>query len=164
MDHGFQDKQEAARFENIMSAYHVDTVYLSHIHSYLEYEKGGVRYLITGGAGAELLTKNSYYHYMIAKFGSINKITAVELPSPTNSYISRYYAALGLFARAMYEENPLAVVILIIGLVLLILLLITKLYLWKKKPVNTLGRWIFDVCRYAVKRFMELFVKQGNHQ
>jgi Icc protein len=67
MEHGFQDALEAAKFENIMSTYHVDTVYLSHIHSYLEYTKDGVRYLISGGAGAELLTKNSYYHYMIAK-------------------------------------------------------------------------------------------------
>jgi len=55
---------------------------LYNIHSYLEYTKGGVRYLITGGAGAELLTKNSYYHYMIAKIGDISTATIVELPSP----------------------------------------------------------------------------------
>jgi 3',5'-cyclic AMP phosphodiesterase CpdA len=71
MNHGFQDSKEAAKFENLMSTYRVDTVYLSHIHSYLEYTKAGVRYLITGGAGAELLTENSYYHYMIAKIGNV---------------------------------------------------------------------------------------------
>ncbi len=47
MNHGFQDSKEAAKFENLMSTYRVDTVYLSHIHSYLEYTKDGVRYLIT---------------------------------------------------------------------------------------------------------------------
>lgn len=59
MNHGFQDLKEAKGFESIMSTYHVDTVYLSHIHSYFDYTKNGVRYMVTGGAGAELLTKNS---------------------------------------------------------------------------------------------------------
>ena len=75
MDHGFRDPEETIKFENLMSNYHVNTVYSSHIHSYLKYTKDGVRYLITGGAGAELLTENSYYHYLIADTGDINNIT-----------------------------------------------------------------------------------------
>lgn len=162
MDHGFQDPEEAAKFENLMSTYHVDTVYLSHIHSYLEYTKDGVRYLITGGAGAELLTENSYYHYMIAKIGNINTTTMVELPSPANNYLMRYAAAVQLFAGAMYEENPVAVVLVIIGFVLFIFLLIIKIYLWKKQPLDTLWKWLKDICKYAVKRFKELFYKKGD--
>lgn len=157
MDHGFQDPQEAAKFENIMSTYHVDTVYLSHIHSYLEYTKDGVRYLISGGAGAELLTANSYYHYMIAKIGDINTATIVELASPANNYLARYTATIQLFANAMYEENPVSVVLVIAGLVLLILLLLVKIYLQKKQPLDTFGKWLLDVGKYAVKRFKELF-------
>ncbi len=157
MEHGFQDPQEAAKFENLMSTYNVDTVYLSHIHSYLEYTKDGVRYLITGGAGAELLTENSYYHYMIAKVGDINSVTMVVLPSPTNSYLMRYAAAVQLFSSAMYEENPIAVVFIIIGIVLLIFLLIIKIYLRKKKPLDTIWKWFVDIFKYAVKRFKELF-------
>jgi len=157
MDHGFQDPQEAAKFENIMSTYHVDTVYLSHIHSYLEYTKDGVRYLISGGAGAELLTANSYYHYMIAKIGDINTATIVELASPANNYIARYTATIQLFANAMYEENSVSVVLVIAGLVLLILLLLVKIYLQKKQPLDTFGKWLLDVGKYAVKRFKELF-------
>lgn len=160
MDHGFQDPKEAAKFENMMSTYHVDTVYLSHIHSYLEYSKGGVRYLITGGAGAELLTKNSYYHYLIANFGDINKVTMVELPSPSNSYISRYGATVQLFAGAMYEENPVAVIFIIVGFVLLLILLLIKIYLRKKPPLNNIFKWIVDIVRYAAKRFKELFNKK----
>lgn len=163
MDHGFQDPKEAARFENLMSKYHVDTVYLSHIHSYLEYTKGGVRYLITGGAGAELLTENSYYHYMIGEFGDINKITVVELPSPANNYIARYAATVQLFASAMYEENPVAVVFIIIGFALLILLLVIKFYLRKKQPLDTLWKWLSDIIKYAIKRFKELFSKKGDN-
>ncbi len=163
MNHGFQDPNEAAKFENLMSTYRVDTVYLSHIHSYLEYTKDGVRYLITGGAGAELLTKDSYYHYMIAKIGDVKTATIVELPSPANNYISRYGATIQLFANAMYEENPVPVVFVIAGLVLLLILLIIKLYLWKKQPLESLWKWLIDVAIFAVKRFKELFSnKSGN--
>jgi hypothetical protein len=160
MDHGFQDPKEAARFENLMSKYHVDTVYLSHIHSYLEYTKDGVRYLITGGAGAELLTKNSYYHYIIADINYSNKVTVVELPSPANNYIARYTATIQLFASAMYEENPIAVVFIITGLVLLILLFIIKIYLRKKQPLDTFWKWIYDTAKYATRHFKELFFKR----
>lgn len=160
MEHGFQDPQEAARFEKLMSTYHVETVYLSHIHSYFEYNIDGVRYLISGGAGAELLTENSYYHYMISKIGNSNQITMVELPSPANLYIKRYGAVVKLFASAMYKENPAAVVLIITGVVLLLLLIIARLYLREKQPVDTLGVWLYDIVKYSVKRFRELFGKR----
>ena len=123
MNHGFQDPLEATKFESMMSKYHVDTVYLSHIHSYFEYTKDGVRYLISGGAGAELLTKNSYYHYLIEKVDNVKTSTVIELPSPANNYIARYVATAQLFANAMYEENPIAVVFVITGIVLLLIFL-----------------------------------------
>lgn len=157
MEHGFQDPQETAKFENLMSTYHVDTVYLSHIHSYLEYTKDGVRYLITGGAGAELLTKNSYYHYIIAKFGDVNTNTLVELPSPVNNYLTRYSATVQLFATAMYEENPVSVILVIVGFILLMFLFIIKIYFWKKQTFDTLWKWLNDIRKYAAKRFKVLF-------
>ena len=159
MDHGFQNPQEAAKFEALMSAYQVDTVYLSHIHSYFEYTKGGVRYLISGGAGAELLTENSYYHYMIAKMDDGNTTTMVELPSPANNYITRYAATVQLFADAMYKENPVAVVFVVTGFGLLILALVINVYLWKKQSLDMFGKWLWDTGKYAVKRFKELFHK-----
>lgn len=161
MDHGFQDPQEAAKFEKLMSQYHVETVYLSHIHSYLEYTKDGVRYLITGGAGAELLTTNSYYHYMISKIGDAGPTTIVELPSPANNYLTRYAAAAQLFANALYMENPLSVVLVITGFILLIILLIMKLYLWKTQPIKTIWIWLRDIFIFAVKRFKELYNKKN---
>jgi hypothetical protein len=162
MNHGFQDASEAERFESMMSAYHVDTVYLSHIHSYLEYTKGGVRYVISGGAGAELLTENSYYHYMIAKIGDVNTITMVELPSPANNYVARYLATVKLFAQAMYDENPATVVLMLASLALLILVLVLKLYIWKKRTFNSIGKWLADTARFAVRDFREVFKKTGN--
>ena len=163
MNHGFQNPQEAAKFENLMSTYHVNTVYLSHIHSYLEYTKDGVRYLISGGAGAELLTENSYYHYLIAKIGDINSVTMVELPSPANSYVMRYWAAVQLFAQAIYDENPVSVVLIIAGFVLLIFVFIIKVYLWKKQPIDKTGRWLSDIGKFSVKRFKELYGKKSDN-
>ena len=84
------------RRHRLMTAYGVDTVYLSHIHSYLEYTRDGVRYLITGGAGAELLTTTSYYHYLISSLGEIIPDTIVELPSPASNYLSRYGATMSI--------------------------------------------------------------------
>jgi len=105
IDHGFRDKQEAQKFENLMSQYKVTTVYVSHIHSYFDYTKDGVRYIISGGAGAELLTQNSYYHYLIAKAGKTDTLTMVQLPSPANLLLQRYAATVTLFAQAMNIEN-----------------------------------------------------------
>jgi len=161
MNHGFSDPQEAAKFENLMSTYHVNTVYLSHIHSYMEYTKDGVRYMITGGAGAELLTKNSYYHYMIAKIGDLNTTTMVELPSPPNNYISRYLATAQLFGEAMYEENPVTVILIGMGFAALVFLIVLRIYLWKREPINTLGKWLSDTGKYAAERFRELFKKKN---
>jgi hypothetical protein len=161
MDHGFQDPLEAARFEKIMSRYHVDTVYLSHIHSYLEYTKDGVRYMITGGAGAELLSDKSYYHYMIMKMAGDRSARIIELPSPGNQYILRYAAAAQLFANAIYKENPVAVVLVILGFVLLLIVLILKIYLWKKHLFNNLGVWLKDTAKFSKNRFKEIFSKKS---
>ncbi len=157
MYHGFQDPLEADRFERLMTAYGVDTVYLSHIHSYLEYTRDGVRYLITGGAGAELLTTTSYYHYLISSLGEIIPDTIVELPSPASNYLSRYGATIQLFAKAMYEENPLAMIFLLAGVGLLLSLVIVKLVLRKQQGLQALRKWLGDSWKYSVKRFRELF-------
>ena len=94
---------------------------------------------------------------MIAKINDVNTATIVELPSPANNYLTRYGATVQLFAIAMYEENPVAVVLVIAGFVLLIFLLIVKIYLRKKQPIDTLWKWLSDIGKYAVKRFKELF-------
>lgn len=59
IDHSFPDKEEAKRFESMMTKYKVDTVFMSHIHEYFSFVKDDVRYIIRGGAGAELLSKDT---------------------------------------------------------------------------------------------------------
>lgn len=161
IDHGFQTKQEARRFENLMTQYKVDTVYLSHIHSYFDYTKDGVRYIISGGAGAELMTQNSYYHYLIAKAGSTDTLTLIQLPSPPNLMLQRYAATVSLFAQAMYKENQAAVVLFIAGFVLLVILLLMLLFLRLKDRLALFWILTKDTGRYISKRFKELYKRKN---
>lgn len=159
IDHGFRNKQEAQKFENLMSQYKVTAVYVSHIHSYFDYTKDGVRYIISGGAGAELLTQNSYYHYLIAKAGATDTLTMVQLPSPANLLLQRYGATVSLFTQAMYRENQAAVIFFISGLVLLVLLLLLLLFLKLKERLAVFWLLIKDTGRYIAKRHKELYNK-----
>lgn len=161
INHGFQTKQEAEKFENLMTKYKVDTVYLSHIHSYYDYTKNGVRYIISGGAGAELMTQNSYYHYLIAKIGTMDTLTMVQLPSPPNLMLQRYAATVSLFASAMFKENQAAVVLFIVGFTLLILLLLTLLFLKLKNRLAVFWTLIKDTGKYMAKRHRELLKREN---
>ena len=149
LNHGFPDKEEAKRFESIMTKYHVHTVFLSHIHSYFSYIKDDVRYVISGGAGAELLTKDSYYHYLRVKV--TNKDTyleAIELPSPINTIQNRYIAAAQLFADAIYKEYKVDVIIVIV-----IILCIFACIAWNirgKCKIHLLFWWRFLVKLFKV--------------
>ncbi len=156
IDHGFQTKQEAERFENLMTKYKVNTIYLSHIHSYYDYTKNGVRYVISGGAGAELMTQNSYYHYLIAKAGTADTLTLIRLPSPPNLILQRYAATVSLFAKAMYRENRAAVVLFLVGLGMLVLFLLTLLFLRLRSRLAVLWILMKDTGRYMAKRHKEL--------
>ena len=157
IDHGFRNKQEAARFEHLMTQYKVNTVYLSHIHSYFDFNKDGVRYVISGGAGAELLTQNSYYHFLIAKTGKTDTLTMVQLPSPTNLLLQRYAATGSLFAQAMYRENQVAVFLFVFGMILLVLLLILLLVMKRKEHLTRFGILMKDTGKYMLLRHKELY-------
>lgn len=156
--HGFRDPAEAQKFEALMSRYQVKAVYLSHIHSYFDFTKDGVRYVISGGAGAELMTQNSYYHYFIAKLNGSDTLTMVQFPSPVNLLLARYGATISLFSEAMYRENQFAVSLLIADLVLLIILVLIKLF--HKFKDTRLLLLIGDTGKFIAKRFKELFGKK----
>ncbi|MDI6879344.1 MAG: metallophosphoesterase [Desulfitobacteriaceae bacterium] len=131
LNHGFPDPEEAARFERLMEAYHVDTVFLSHIHSYFSYIKNNVRYIISGGGGAELLSENSYYHFLRVKLsGRGTDLEMVELPSPPNAIMDRYLAAGQLFARSLYKEYTT-----VVWAVSLAMALLLGLFLWRIRHV-----------------------------
>ena len=156
LDHAFPDKKEAERFEGIMTKYKVDTVFLSHIHSYFSFMKSDVRYIISGGAGAELLTKDSYYHFMRVKTSSQeNYLEVIELPSPPNLLQDRYLAAMQLFVSSIYKEyTP---IVLTMGVILASIL---GWFLWiYRNPgwiyLKHLGSWLYDTFKYAIAKYKE---------
>lgn len=153
IDHGFRTSSEAEKFEALMAQYQVSTVYLSHIHSYFDYTKQGVRYLISGGAGAELMTQGSYYHYLVIHPDQPNLLTQVQLPSPGNQILKRYGATLLLFAKAMYKENKAAVIFMLTGLGFLVLLLLLLLYLKLEDRLARLWSVLKDTGHFLADRY-----------
>lgn len=161
LDHAFPDKEEAKRFESLMTKYKVDTVFLSHIHAYFSFVKDDVRYIISGGAGAELLTKDSYYHFIRVKVTEKeNYLEVVELPSPPNVLVDRYLAAALMFARSIYKEY--ATIIYALGAAILIVIG-GILWIYHKAGwafLQRLRRWISEIAKFSVSKYKEIFKKK----
>ncbi len=86
-EHGMLNTSTAERLMALFKAQGVNTVFTGHIHMYNESVRNGVRYVITGGAGASLYAgegEGGIYHFVnvtVAETGV--EITPVLLTSPT---------------------------------------------------------------------------------
>jgi hypothetical protein len=69
-NHAFTNTGQRDLFLDLMKRYRVTRVYLSHIHGYHRFERDGVTYVISGGAGAVLESADSYYHYIDVRVNS----------------------------------------------------------------------------------------------
>ena len=157
LNHGFPDKEEANRFENIMTKYNVHTVFLSHIHSYFSYIKDNVRYVISGGAGAELLTKDSYYHYLRVKVTDKDTyLESIELPSPTNTIQNRYMAAAQLFAKAIFKEYKIVVISIAIIIICILTWIIWNTKNWWRVHLSFCSKFLVQIFRAAVGIYKQL--------
>lgn len=66
-------RRGAEEFTELMSARGVDRVYLGHIHGFGVQDKGGVRYVLTGGGGSPLFpsgVSDRYHHYLVVRASS----------------------------------------------------------------------------------------------
>lgn len=157
IDHAFNDKAEAKKFEDLMTQYKVDTVFLSHIHSFFSFVRGNVRYVITGGAGAELLSKGSEYHYIrVHLTDKENYLEIVELPSPPNQIIDRYWAAAQLFISSTYKEYSSLVLAIGIFAALIIAWILWLLHHQWLPFLKKLGRWIYEVIKLSILKYREI--------
>ena len=58
--------ENARRFTALVGQHRVDRVFVGHIHAYGEKEIDGVRYVLSGGAGAPLdPSAHAYFHYVL---------------------------------------------------------------------------------------------------
>lgn len=157
LNHGFPDKEEEKRFENIMTTYNVHTVFLSHIHSYFSYIKDDVRYVISGGAGAELLTKDSYYHYLRVKVTAKDTyLESIELPSPTNTFQDRYIATAQLFAKAIYKEYKVVVISIIVIILCILAWIIWNTRNWWRRHLLFWLKFLIQIFRAGVGIYKQL--------
>ena len=68
------------KFMALAEEYEVSYIFAGHIHAYVEGLRNGVRYIITGGGGAQLYSAghpNAFYHYVRVTVSGTNVITEV---------------------------------------------------------------------------------------
>ncbi len=88
-DHGLENTTAAHEFMNIVESHNVNLVICGDIHMYNQTVRNGIRYLITGGAGAQLYEpydKGGFYHYSVISVNSSGVYAQpVELPAPNRA-------------------------------------------------------------------------------
>lgn len=86
-DHGMLNTTTAERLMTLFEAQSVNTVFTGHIHMYNESVRNGVRYVITGGAGASLYAseeEGGIYHFVNVTLAETGvEIVPVLLTPPT---------------------------------------------------------------------------------
>jgi predicted phosphodiesterase len=86
-NHTLNNETTAERLMTLFAAEQVETVFAGHIHMYNESWVDGVRYVISGGAGASLSSDagdGAIYHYVVVKANTTGvTITPVQLSTPS---------------------------------------------------------------------------------
>ncbi|MFZ3063197.1 MAG: metallophosphoesterase [Actinomycetota bacterium] len=84
---GFSNPNERAAFVELMKRYRVTRVYASHLHSYFSEKRDGVPYIITGGAGAPLVSTKDFFHYVEVTIDG-NRVTEKVVKIPASKLVS----------------------------------------------------------------------------
>ena len=138
--HCLSDKKNAQKFMSLMEEYKPDIVFASHIHAYFDEKRNNVNYIITGGAGAELVGTDPdhyFYHYIKVNVNG-NKVSkeVIRFPSPDYNWFDRLTYDLWLYINAFWVLHKFLVTLLLIIFILLIDLAIGKLKEMTKGPSN----------------------------
>jgi 3',5'-cyclic-AMP phosphodiesterase len=89
--HGFSEG--ADRFVGLMDKYKPERVFMSHIHAYDEFTRNGVKYVVSGGGGAELNEmlgkKAAFYHFIMVETKAGRLTTEVVRETPRGKDVQR---------------------------------------------------------------------------
>jgi 3',5'-cyclic AMP phosphodiesterase CpdA len=122
IDHAMKDRANAKLFMALVKKYKPEIVFSSHIHGYYSLKRDGVRYIITGGSGAELLTEdpaNSFYNFVKVSITKNEiKTEVIRFPSPGESYFARIASAVWIYVSAFGVNHAMSLLI-ILGFILL---------------------------------------------
>jgi len=129
--HALEDRNNGERLMVLMEKYKPDIVFTSHIHAYYEVPQNGVDYIITGGAGGELLTNDpnhSFYHYIKVDIdGDKVSKTVIRFPTPSTNYFKRLAYDVWLYLNTFWVTHKYGTILIMVILILLIDILISRL-------------------------------------
>ncbi len=125
--HSMKDLKNAKELLEILKNGKVTMIFCGHIHGYFRGDWNGVPYIITGGAGAELvgLDPTHYFYHYIKVHISKNSVNyeLVKVKSPDFNIVDRLGAFLWLYTYSFVVINYYAM-ILTVGLFILLSILI----------------------------------------
>ncbi len=114
LSHSLHDKHQVDELLALFRKYHVTMVFASHIHGYFKGSWDGVPYVITGGAGAELMgtdPEHYFYHYVIVHVKGEQVFTSVvRFPSPPAELWDRLVHAAVLYVHSFLVIHALDIV------------------------------------------------------
>ncbi len=122
-EHSLSDNESAQQFMDLVSKYNVTTVFASHIHAYFNETKDKIPYIITGGAGGEMLLSDpNHYFYHYVNF-CINEndtnYEVVKFPSPDFNTIGRLGHTIWLYSSYFIVTHRYEIAITILALLLI---------------------------------------------
>jgi hypothetical protein len=138
MEHGLKDPVQAKMINDLLDGYDVTMLFTSHIHGYFKGTWRKTPYIITGGAGAELVGTNPadyFYHYIkvnVSDSGVTYEV--VKVPSPGDNFAIRMMHNVWLYTYAFLAMHFFDIVLGLCGLYLLVFVLY-----WLEKRIERRG-------------------------
>ena len=123
--HELVDRKQAKMLIKLFEEYKVTEIFTSHIHAYYRGYWGSVPFVITGGAGAELVgnnPKHDFYHYLkicITNNNYTEKI--IKLPTPEFEIFDRLTHDLWLYIYSDIVFHYLDFLILLLSFLLMLI-------------------------------------------
>ncbi len=127
LGHSMKDVKNAKELASILKKYNVTMVFAGHIHGYFEGEWFEVPFIVSGGAGAELmrLDPNHYFYHFVKVHVSESSVDyeLVKLKSPDFNVIDRIEAFVWLYTYSFIVINYW-IILLVISLFILISMIV----------------------------------------
>ncbi|WP_126993712.1 metallophosphoesterase family protein [Thermosipho globiformans] len=115
--HSMKDLENAHLLLSMFKKYNVTMVFAGHIHGFFKGNWEGVPYIITGGAGAELvgLDKNHYFYHYVKVNVSENEVSyeVIKMDSPDFNVFDRIFAFIWLYLYSFVVINYWVIILLI---------------------------------------------------
>lgn len=135
--HSMKNIDNAKQLLQLFKQYEVTMFFTGHIHGYFSGNWDGVPFIITGGAGAELvgLDPNHYfYHYIKIYVGKdFVKYDLIKLDSPDFNLVDRIFAFIWLYMYSFIVINFWTIMLVISFFVIVILTINSKLSILLKQ-------------------------------